>query len=144
MNTQYGLESQKNKFINAKESYNEARETQRKILVNMLKNEGYKVFEGPRAGKGSTKYTAGKELDISYDLSNWKWVSGVKSSNEVSIYLQSFDRDPKSRNYHVLFDRISIQINNLEIKRTEFELPLDDNILEKLAELIFQEIEKQN
>lgn len=144
MDAQYSLENQKNKFNNAKENYKEARETQRKILVDMLKNEGYKVSEGSKAGKGSTKYTANKQLNISYDLSNWKWVSGVKSSNEVNIYLQSFDRDPISRNYHVLFDRISIQINNSEIKRTDYELPLDDNILEKLSELIIQEIEKQN
>ena len=117
------------------------RVVQRELLVNMLKKKGFKVSDTSTAGRGKSNYTAGSKLEKQYDLSNWMWLSYKKDSDEVSIYLQSFDLVPSGENYHVLFDRLSIQTNNLEIKRTEYDLPLDDITLENLAELIAKEIE---
>ena len=61
--------------------------------------------------------------------------------------LQTFDYDPKTGNLHVLMDRIGIYVygdnysavdarENMMI--TKFELPLNENELKELAEIIIE------
>lgn len=107
-------------------------------------------------GKGSSTYgkrRSYKQLNPPYDLTNWKYVEVNKmyqiDNDEIEVHyfisLQTFDRDPNSNNIHVLMDRIGIYayvgkyraeeaINNMKI--TDITLPLDNDKLEKLCEIL--------
>ena len=51
--------------------------------------------------------------------------------------MQSFDRDPNGeKNYHVLLDRLSIQSGEGTIVRTNIDLPLNDEKIQRLKELV--------
>lgn len=107
-------------------------------------------------GKGISTYgkkRSDKQLNPPYDLTNWKYVEVNKKykidNDEIEVHyfisLQTFERDPNSNNVHVLMDRIGIYayvgkyhaeeaINNMKI--TDIALPLDNDKLEKLCEIL--------
>lgn len=131
-------------FIEKNTNYNEVRKQyikernkeRKKIIKYVFEDMGYKVKKSANAGHGSTKYTSGGQMK-EFDLSYWMWVEGEKAGKTCSVYLQSFDRDPNGeQNYHVLLDRLSIQIGDGEIKRTEIDLPLDDEKICLLKDMI--------
>lgn len=108
----------------------------KKIIRDVFESMGYKVKKGGNAGKGSSKYTSGGEME-EYDLSYWKWVDAEKDEKKCTIYMQSFDRDPNGeRNYHVLLDRLSIQCGEGKIVRTNIDLPLNDEKIQRLKEMV--------
>lgn len=130
----------------------------------LFSKENGKSYEDNRysGGKGSSVY--GKtRFKNSYDLSNWKYVVTQYNGTKILISLQSFDIDPNSGNVHVLTDRIGlyfyenvseekikIQIGDrtekvtdpfLKMQSTEFELPLSEQDLAGLVELIKEKAE---
>lgn len=109
-------------------------------------------------GKGISKYSSGKRLEKVYDLSNWKYIETSYKGNYVFISLQSFDIDPNSKNVHILFDRIGILYEKpvikdfdgmkicdafLKMKTTNWQLPLEDNEINKLVECIISHFESK-
>lgn len=61
------------------------------------------------------------------------------------ISLQTFDQDKNSKNYHVLMDRLGIFVygdaetpkeSYHEMKQTDIDLPMTEEKLERLAELV--------
>lgn len=132
-----------NAFLEAKETYNAFREFERKKIINYLIEKGLKIQQN--GGMGHSHYTNGGQLERSYDLTNWKWVSGSNGEKKFFISLQAFDKDRSSKNYHVLMDRIGICFYNMDEKKpdyfhimkvTSLELPLNENDLEDLYGLI--------
>lgn len=139
------------RFQDAKDAYTKLREKERIRIVKHLKINGYDVVSGSRAGKGIAKYTSGKRMNPSFDLSNWKYIEAYKDNNLFFISLQAFDVDPVSNNYHILMDRLGIyKYAGHELKDikknyiaydaltkmtvTDIELPMDDNKLKQLLE----------
>lgn len=142
-------------FIEIKQAYVNERQKQRKLIVKHLQKNGYSVVEGGSAGKGRKDYTSGGNLKIPYDLSNWKYIEAEKNGNQFFVSLQSFDHDPNSGNQHVLMDRIGIYHYLGHRKKdydafdafskmqtTEIELPLSDEDLNNLLDLLEQMEEK--
>lgn len=129
--------NEKNNFCEARERYILERNRERqKIIKYVLEDMGYNVKKSANAGHGSKKYTSGGQIPP-FDLSYWMWIDGEKEGERCSIYLQSFDRDPNGeQNYHILLDRLSIQIGDGEIKRTNIDLPLDNEKICMLKKLI--------
>lgn len=133
-------------FIEKNTNYNEVRKQyieerkkeRKKIIKYVFEDMGYKVKKFANAGHGSEKYTSGGQMK-EFDLSYWMWVDAEKEGKKYSIYLQSFDRDPNgNQNYHVLLDRLFVQVDDGEIKRTDIDLPLDDEKINQLKEIIKQ------
>lgn len=135
----------------------------------LFKNcKGVPYNECPRIyGGGTGRSDYGKtRLEHPYDLTNWKYVETQYDNHIVNISLQSFDIDPSSGNIHTLFDRIGlyfykdnsgepekININFgkkkssvtdyfLKMQTTELELPLSDEKLAMLVELIKDGVQK--
>ena len=70
-----------------------------------------------------------------YDLSNWKWVCVKRNDVHFFISLQTFDKDLRTGNLHILMDRIGVYayVGNYssidaqsKMMMTNIELPLDD------------------
>lgn len=130
-------------FMEAKEKYNALREFERKKIIHYLIEKGMKVSQ--TGGMGYPCYTNGGNLQRSYDLTNWKWVTVSVKNKELFISLQAFDQDRKSKNYHVLMDRIGLcsypktekkpDYNKL-MKVTSLELPLDEKDLDELYKML--------
>lgn len=126
-------------FVTCKKEYENARNFEKNKLMEFFKEEGVKVLNMGH-GNGSKNYTSGGTLEVSYDLSNWKWVEIEKEEYKYLISLQAFDRDKKTGNIHVLMDRIGIykykDYNAMEtIEKmivTDIELPLTEEKLHSL------------
>ena len=133
-------------FMQAKTKYRDARDEGRRKIINTLKKKGFKVKTKGPAGHGLPGYTSKKQIKV-YDLRNWMWVDASRQDVQVVVYMQSFDQDPGSKNFHVLFDRLSISVMRgaEEInKLTEFDLPLsmeDLNVLVEEIECIISSLE---
>lgn len=138
-------------FQDAKDTYTRFREDERIKIVKHLKDNGYDVVSGSHAGKGIAKYTSGKRMNLSFDLSNWKYIEAYKDNNLFFISLQAFDVDPVSNNHHILMDRLGIyKYTGHELKDrkknyiaydaltkmtvTDIELPMNDSKLKQLLE----------
>lgn len=132
-----------NEFERAKNEYVMARNNERKRIISFLKENEFEVLNEFR-GKGETRYTSGNRLNVPYDLSNWKWVEVKKGEWFYLISLQAFDRDPSSRNLHVLMDRIGVykyeKYNSNEVlekmKITDIELPMDKEKFDMLLDYL--------
>lgn len=142
-------------FEEVKNLYTEMRDKERKKLVTFLKENGFEVVDGPRAGRGRTDYTAKHTFVEPYDLSNWKYVECYKDGYEYFLSLQAFDTDPGSQNHHVLMDRIGLykyigvslaDRKNKYVAKDAFEtmkisdvdLPLNEEKLKKLLQFMEQ------
>lgn len=132
-----------NVFLEAKEKYNSLREYERKKIICYLSEKGFTISY--LGGTGRPNYTNNRQLEKSYDLTNWKWVDAIRGNVKYFISLQPFDRDTSSKNYHVLMDRIGICAFSKEVKEpdyfslmqmTSLELPLGEKDLDELLEIM--------
>lgn len=134
-------------FTEIRDQYNELRRKERDIIANYLRNHAFfkKKAKKIDVRSGSQKYNSGQRLEIKYDLSNWLWIDLAINDVNFLLSLQTFDYDPKTGNLHVLMDRIGIYVygdnysavdarENMMI--TNIELPLNENKLEELANII--------
>lgn len=138
-------------FLLAKDQYKKCRESEKDKLIEVFKKEGYEV--AGNGGAGRKDYTSGGNIKT-YDLSNWLWLVAKKKegtkTTPITVYFQSFDLDPNSKNCHVLFDRLSYSFSiedekykiESEIINTDYDLPLKEADYQKLTEIIQSEIEK--
>lgn len=125
------------------------REEQRMSIVNHLDSIGVKVSKHPSSGKGRSNYTAGGTI-AEYDLRNWKYIDASKDGKGVFISLQAFDQDPRSRNHHVLENRIGIYtytkydpedaFRNMFI--TDIDLPMNEAKFAMLDDAIEAQLRK--
>lgn len=130
-------------FEKARALYQQARAEERKAIVHRLSAEGYGVSNSGRAGLGRPDYKNGGALNPPHDLSGWKWVDAVRSDGlKIRVMLQSFDQDEKTKNEHVLFDRLSygavpaVVGDSRWLTDTGLELPLDSAMLDQLVKLL--------
>lgn len=143
-------------FDKTKKAYVDAREEQRKKIMDYLESKEFKVAKG-NSGKGNKVYTSNGRI-TPYDLRIWKWIEAWKDGKYYFISLQAFDQDPSSGNYHVLMDRISIFVCDKEelptknatkadkqkfneritseMGVTSIDLPMNEEKLEQLVNLL--------
>lgn len=144
-------------FKEIKKLYVEARENEKIKIIDYLLKENFIILNmedkeatNPhKTGSGIKNYTSGKRIH-SYDLSNWKWIFAEKNNIKYLVLLQSFDKDPKTKNRHILMDRIGIyRYSNLDLSKesiaqgcfdnlynTGIDLPMDDDKLCKLCNML--------
>lgn len=130
-------------FDDIKREYVQAREKERKDIIEYLEKAGFTVMN-KRGGKGKTNYTSNHTLQLPYDLSNWKWIETKKDGVFYFISFQAFDQDTSSGNYHVLMDRLGIYryvtYNAKEafetMTVTDIDLPMDEDKYERLLEYL--------
>lgn len=141
-----------------RERYEILREEERKNLVKYFKgldwiarpkSPGPKVITSGNAGKGLPDYTA-KGRIVAYDLTNWKWVEirtgKVATDFDCVISLNMIETDPGTGNAHALVDRVGLYIGyrageiyyKLELY-TNFNLPLSEEDMEKIAQLVLEQ-----
>lgn len=142
-------------FENVKKPYEDAREAERGSLATSLakylaENEDMKdklrVVYGGRSGKGLKNYTSGGRIE-SYDLSNWKWVEITDDSDfECIVSLNMSDTDPRSGNFHALFDRVGLLVSYHKgghyyetAIHPNINLPLDEEKKKKIAQLVLEQ-----
>lgn len=124
----------------------ELRYNELKNISNHLKQN--KEFVKCRVNRGTRNYKSGSRLTEPYDLRNWMWLTTQRNNVNFIVSIQSFDMDPRTGNYHVLFDRVGIYsyvgeysaekaFSNMMI--TDIELPLNYEKLHRL-EIILTEI----
>ncbi len=142
------LEEETEKFVEVKKDYEKCRAAQRIIFMDYLeKKAGFNIVRG--GGKGRTDYGIRKKtqgFSIGYDLANWKYIDCEKAGVRLLVSLQTFDRDPRNNDYHVLMDRIGIYIyaqgsneTSDAIERmlaTNIDLPMNETKLEMLEHLL--------
>ncbi len=97
---------EENEFNKAKAAYVQAREDERRRLIDFLAHNGFEVTK--RGGTGRADYTNYGKLDKPYDLTNWKFIDAFKDGILYFISFQAFDHDPHSGNRHALMDRIGV------------------------------------
>lgn len=119
--------------------YEKLREEQRLSIVKHLDSIGFKVSKHPSSGKGRSDYSSGGMI-AKYDLRNWKYIMATKNGRNVLISLQAFDQDPRSKNHHVLQDRIGIYTYDkynpeeafTDMVITDVDLPMNEEKFMKL------------
>lgn len=149
-------------FNDAKAAYKKARNDEKKKLIDVLTHRGYTANN--RGGRGFLKYTNNSKIKT-YDFTNWMWLNGRKtcmiSKNPidltVTVYFQSSNYDKRTKNTHVLFDRLSYSISlkgknklindvikkekqNKKIFKTSYDLPLSVSDYELLVDVIENKI----
>lgn len=103
-------------FSDIKAAYKEARNEEKKKLIDVLTHRGYAANN--RGGCGFLKYTNNSTIKT-YDFTNWMWLNGRKTlmiSNNpvnltVTVYFQSPNYDNRTKNNHILFDRLCYSIS---------------------------------
>lgn len=135
-------------FSKIKDMYNKARGIEgSKISKYFREHTDFEV--GKSAVKqGKKGYSSGSRFHEKYDLRNWKWVCVKRNNVNFFISLQSFERDPKTGNLHILMDRIGIYAYTgkyspidaqTKMMVTELELPMDDDKLKELEEILIDQ-----
>ena len=129
-------------FEEVRQRYAELRREQKKLIREYLHSRGFDIS----CAQGIGDYTCGGEFKVPYDLSNWQWLYVKENGKKVMmISLQTFDQDKNSKNYHVLMDRLGIFVygdaetpkeSYREMKQTDIDLPMTEEKLERLAELV--------
>lgn len=159
-------------FKDVKEMYNKLRNIERQKIVEKLVENGFNA----KGHQGTWNYTSRGKIKSHYNLGMWKWIVARKATITAVVSLQSIDQDSKTKNIHVLFDRISIDVfkdnegnvlseNNdsyfqsiksrynvenefdpgfIEKTITGLELPLGEDDLERLVDIIERKIAKLN
>lgn len=136
-------------FKEIKKYYNDVRTEEANRISTFFKSKESKKygFEPKETvhNLGVKNYKSGSRLLEAYDLSNWKWVCVKRNNVNFFISLQTFDRDPKTGNMHILMDRIGIYAYvgkysstdaQTKMMITNIELPMDDEKLNKLRDMI--------
>lgn len=164
----------KERFRAVKKEYASLREEERKKIIDCIAkkkdDKGNFLFTKANGknycdhryggGSGKTAYHSGHALAKEYDLSNYKYIETFYKGNPVLISLQSFDIDPdqKSRNIHVLYDRIGIIFGKtgyikaqdniilsdafIKMETTDWELPLSNCEVEELVSYIMKHFDE--
>lgn len=159
-------------FKDVKEMYNKLRNIERQKIVEKLVEKGFNA----NGHQGTWNYTSRGKIKPHYNLGIWKWIVARKETITAVVSLQSIDQDSKTKNIHVLLDRISIDVfkdnegnvlseNNdsyfqsiksrynvenefdpgfIEKTTTGLELPLGEDDLECLVDIIERKIAKLN
>lgn len=159
-------------FEEIKKLYNNARNRERQKIVKKLVESQFNAT----GHQGTWNYTSRGKIKPSYNLGMWKWIVARRGDITAVISLQTLEQDSKTKNIHVLFDRISIDVfedNERKILSeksdsyfqsvksrynvenefdsefvgntiTYLELPLGDDDLEDLINIIEKKIEKLN
>ncbi|AWN67148.1 hypothetical protein LL14B4_13170 (plasmid) [Lactococcus lactis subsp. lactis] len=148
-------------FATVKNNYKNERLKERETLLNYLlpftKNKahflyGYTFINGTNAGKGVTDYTNNSTI-TEYDLSNWIWLTLKRSTStsheDITVYFQSSNYDPRTDNWLALFDRLSFSFQedkgkktNKVMIKTDIDLPFDTAKLKKLLDIMAKEFEE--
>ena len=133
-------------FKEIRNLYTQAREEERRTLIEHLINHGYKT--STRGGSGIRNYTSGGRIKP-YDLQNYKWVEAERNGVTHFISFNPPEQDPHSLNRHFLPDRIGI-VSYIgayspeyydKIRVLDIDLPLDANDMAKiLKELEYEEL----
>lgn len=132
-------------FLEIKKLYNEARTQERNNISYFFRKQGDFETDKPSARAGVKNYSSGGRLMEEYDLSNWKWVCVKRNHVHFLISLQTFDRDPRTGNLHILMDRIGIYAYvgsyssidaQTKMMATNIDLPLDNNKLNELRQIL--------
>ena len=93
-------------FKDVKEMYNKLRNIERQKIVEKLVEKGFKA----NGHQGTWKYTSRGKIKPHYNLGMWKWIVARKGTITAVISLQTLEQDSKTKNIHVLFDRISVDV----------------------------------
>lgn len=148
-------------FTTSKNNYKNERIKERETLHNYLvpftKNKehflyGYTPKFGGVTGKGRSDYTNNGSI-TEYDLSNWIWLTLEKdtdtSHEDITVYFQSSNYDPRTDNWHALLDRLSFSFQEIKGKKTskvmvktDIDLPFDTAKLDKLLDIMAKEFEE--
>lgn len=150
--------SEEEEFDLLRRKYQDARNAQRLKIVEALKEAKLDEVEGRQ---GVYNYKGGGTFEPEFNLGSWKYITARCGDAQVYISLQTFDRDANTNNVHILVDRIGLRVTTdgtdpakfptrgVSIDewvqawadaRTEFMLPLSDNNLKKLVEVIKRKI----
>lgn len=95
-----------NAFKYIKKKYNELRNEERQKIVKKLRTRGFNA----NGHQGTSKYKSRGKIKPSYNLGMWKWIVARKETITAVISLQTLEQDSKTKNIHVLFDRISVDV----------------------------------
>ena len=159
-------------FAKITKEYTFIREEERKAIIDYLANKrdenGQPLFSKINGkeysnrkydgGRGCSRYSNHKTLEIEYDLSNHKYIETRYRGYPILISLQSFDIDSESGSIHLLYNRIGIIYNYdendtikvegktvstafLKMKTTNYELPLSDEQREALINDIIEHVD---
>ncbi|ATH95998.1 hypothetical protein [Dermabacter jinjuensis] len=139
-------------FQQAKDDYVHARQTQRDLIKEFLKDE---------VAKNLQEYLKAKGIDATFTptkgvahgkYKNWMWAQIYSREIDVSVFvsLQVFDHDPKTGNIHVLFDQLGVLIHEgkdiphvvLRYSKSEEQLakPSIPNTFEELRNLVIDDV----
>lgn len=139
-------------FQDIKDAYERKRESERDKLINHLKqhpalSKAELDVTGLRGGKGRKNYTSHGQISP-FDLRNWKWVEITNQDESFSaiISLNMPDTDPKSGNFHALYDRVGLIIDGHgsggsfvhTVVHTDIDLPFDEAAMEKIAQIVIE------
>lgn len=159
-------------FEEIKKLYNDVRNIERQKIVKKLVQRQFNAT----GRQGTWNYTSRSKIKPSYNLGMWKWIVARRGDIAAVISLQTLEQDSETKNIHVLFDRISVDVfkdnerNTLSEKSdsyfqsvklrynvenefdsgfvektiTDLELPLGDDDLEDLINIIEKKIEELN
>lgn len=159
-------------FEDIKNEYNKLRNEERQKIVEKLVKRGFNA----NGHQGTWNYTSRGKIKPHYNLGMWKWIVARKGTITAVISLQTLEQDSKTKNIHVLFDRISVDVfkdnegnilsessdsyfqsiksrYNVEnvfdsgfVEKTimDLELPLKEDDLERLVDIIERKIKKLN
>jgi hypothetical protein len=125
------------------------------MIVEALYEAGFAVQNRGYAGRGRKDYTSGGRLKPPYDLSNWMWIAAFRDGAYVSITLQVMDQNPAFGSIHALIDRLGVEVYRAgdpldpddplrEKHTTAFELPLSDEDMAALLDMIESKIAKMS
>lgn len=108
MHNKEAFEEISDEFDKIKTDYMELRKNMKSELIKRFKKDGYHCNN--QGGQGNGKYGSNR-LKKEYDLKNWIWiiVSGkLYKDVEYCISFQAFDINPRTRDRHVLMDRLGL------------------------------------
>ena len=139
-------------FQDIKNAYEQKRENEQKKLRDYLKKHPALNKAGLRAvsGCGKSSYTSNRQI-APFDLSNWKYVEIKDKDKRFSavISLNMPDKDPKSGNFHALYDRVGLIIKEKDsdkhfvhadiVIHTDIDLPFDEAAMEEIARIVIEQ-----
>ncbi|MBT1035908.1 hypothetical protein KJY78_06070 [Canibacter sp. lx-45] len=93
-------------FKDIKKKYNKLRNRERQKIVKKLVKMGFKA----KGHQGTWNCTSRGKIKPRYNLGMWKWIVAKKGTITAVVSLQSIEQDSITKNIHVLFDRISVDV----------------------------------
>ena len=118
-----------NTFEDIKNEYNKLRNEERQKIVKKLVKRGFDA----NGHQGTWKYTSRGKIKPHYNLGMWKWIVARRGDITAVISLQTLEQDSKTKNIHVLFDRISVDVFKDN----------DGNTLSEISDSYFQSVKSR-